>query len=117
MIDKVRLYAGWLAGILAAGLFLTDCFGGHREHVAGTVTDRIYHADYWSVDCSTDDKGKTTCTTNYHPAEYWLRVRSWEGLESVRTSEAKYYTIHEGQALTYSRIRTKWSKYTWGNSY
>lgn len=114
MLQKLRYYSGWAAGILAAGLFLTDCFGGPTEHVQGTLTGQSYQPPYTTTTCYVDPKTHVLHTsTTYHPAQYWLYVKNSEGAASVRTSAWKYYTIHEGQALTY----TRWSNYTWGNSY
>jgi hypothetical protein len=112
--SNARYWLGWSAGVLAAGLFLTDCVGGPTEHVHGTLVGRRYQAAYNTLSCT----GKPiSCHTVHHPAQYWLYVRSWEGQASVRTNAATYYTIHEGQDLTYTRERTRWSNYTWGNSY
>lgn len=114
--QTLRYWFGVTCGVLAGVLFLTDCFGGRTEHVHGQLEDKSYHAPYTTISCSTVNK-VTTCHPVYHPAEYWLYVRSWEGLASVSTNAASYYTTHEGQAITYSRQRTRWSNYTWGNSY
>jgi hypothetical protein len=118
MMQKLRYWLGWACGILAAGLFLTDCFGGPTEHVQGTLTGHTYHPPYTTVTTYVDPKTHVPHTSvTYHPAQYWLYVQSQEGTASVSTGPVGYATTHDGEVITYARERTRWSNYTWGDSY
>ena len=116
MSEQLRNRLSIALAIIIGSLVLTDCFGGHVEHVQGTLAGHHYTPAYTSIDCTTTDK-KTTCHPVYHPAEYDLYVQSTEGLAWVSTNAAGYATTHDGQAITYRRVRTRWTNYTWGNSY
>ncbi|WP_400194059.1 hypothetical protein [Hymenobacter sp. B81] len=106
-----------LAGALAVSLLLTDCFGGRKEYVTGLVEGRDYTPAYTTQDCSTDNKGYVSCHTTYHEATYSLLVRSAQGLAWVSTSRAGYSLVHDTDVITYSRRRTKWTNYTWCDTY
>lgn len=110
-------WSPWAAGFLAGSLLLTDCFGGHTEHVTGIVEGHRYTPPYTTLSCSTDSNGHTSCHTVYHDASYDLLVRSKEGLAWVSTGSTGYALVHDTEMLTYSRLRTRWTDYTWGNSY
>ncbi|WP_226269029.1 hypothetical protein [Hymenobacter pini] len=46
-----------------------------------------------------------------------LIVRSKEGLARVSTGSTGYAVAHDTDVITYTRLRTRWTHYTWGNSY
>ncbi|OWP62891.1 hypothetical protein CDA63_11780 [Hymenobacter amundsenii] len=105
-----------LAGLLVLSLLLTDCFGGRQERVPGIVEGRQYTPPYTSLSCSTSN-GRNSCHTVYHAASYCLYVRSAGGLAQVSTTGAGYAVARNGEVLTYTCLRTRWTHYTWGNSY
>jgi hypothetical protein len=86
--------------------------------VRGLVAGRHYTPAHDDMTCTTNPQTQVLeCTPVHHAAQYSLFVRTSEGLASVSTDEAGYATAQDGQALTYSRARTRWSDYTWGDSY
>ena len=111
----------WLqfgVGFLLCALLLTDCFGGHTEHVPAVVTGREYRPPYDETVCSTNTQTNTIeCHNEHHPADYSLQVATAEGRRTIDTNAAGYAGVHDGEHLTYWRRRTRWSNYTWGSSY
>ena len=118
MKRDLRTWLQFGIGFLIVALMLTDCFGGHSEHVPAVVTGRLYKPPYDELVCSTDPQTKIlSCHNVHHSADYTLYVTTSEGSATLDTNAQGYATVQEQQPISYWRRRTRWSNYTWGASY
>lgn len=66
----------WLlaAILLLIALGVTGCSMGSTRHCPGIVRQHVYQPAYYTQNCHTDSKGKTTCNQTRHPAEFRLLI-------------------------------------------
>jgi hypothetical protein len=93
-----------IISLLVFGLFLTDCYGGHRETLRGQVRGREY------TKAATTGKNRT-------PASWTLYMSTAEGYTWVECAPEVYYRVPDFDSLTLYRRRTRWSNYTFSTHF
>lgn len=103
---------GWvrtlLVSLLSTGffaVFLTDCYGGHREAVRAQIRGRQY------------TPGGYAPRGGHIPATWQLYLSNREGYEWVECAPEVYYRVPDFDSLTYYRRRTRWTNYTFSSHF